>query len=156
MASAILAFIAFTGAFTPVDPPNLAYSTYLPGPAAVYSVADKTGALYFTFDSTSACYAGPSYDPRQPVVAAFIGRLEREGQTVTWVACVPGASGGIAIDDAAALYLATKSSGSSTITRLAADTLRPVYATALGAASVTALALDRAGSVYAAGAAGPE
>ncbi|MBL8295363.1 MAG: hypothetical protein JNN08_26190, partial [Bryobacterales bacterium] len=154
MLPVILAFIGVLDAFTPLAPPNLAYSTYLPGPTVAHSAVDNAGAQYFNFDSTSACDTAPSYAVAQPVVAVFVGRLEREGRTVTWITCLPGTSGGLAVDQTGVLYVATNSSGASTITKFAPDTFKPIYATTLSAASVAALALDRSGNVYATGSAG--
>jgi uncharacterized protein (TIGR03437 family) len=150
----MFAFIGVLNAFTPVASPNLAYSTYLPGPTVAYSAVDNAGAQYFTFDSTSACDTAPSYAVAQPVVAVFVGRLEREGRTVSWITCMPGTSGGLAVDQTGALYVATHSSGASTITKFAPDTFKPIYATTLNAASVAALALDRSGNAYVTGSAG--
>jgi uncharacterized protein (TIGR03437 family) len=151
--SEFVAFIGLLNAFTPVDPPNLAYSTYLPGPAVAYSVVDDVGVQYFNFDSTSACDTAPSYAVTRPTVAVFVGKLEREGRAVTWIACLPGTSGGLAVDQAGALYVATRSREASTITKLAPDTFKPLYATTLNGASAAALALDRSGNVYATGSA---
>lgn len=149
----MFAFIGVLSAFTPVAAPNLAYSTYLPGPTVAYSAVDSAGAQYFNFDSTSACDTAPSYAVAQPVVAVFVGRLEREGRAVTWITCLPGTSGGLAVDQTGALYVATHSNGASTITKFTPDTFKPIYTTTLSAASVAALALDRSGNVYATGSA---
>jgi len=44
MLAGVNAFIGVLGAFTPVAPPNLAYSTYRPGPTVAYSGVDNNGA----------------------------------------------------------------------------------------------------------------
>jgi hypothetical protein len=83
MLSGLFAFISLMNGFTPVDPPQLVYSTYLPGPAADHSVVDRASIQYFTYNSTSACDTAPEYVTSRTVVAVFVGTSACNSSTST-------------------------------------------------------------------------
>lgn len=150
---ACLALVGILRAQTFSNPPLVDYITYLPGSSVSYSAVDSSGYLYFSGVATSPCSLPVTTLRAADGVYGSITKLRPNGTGTVWTACLPGAVGGLALDGAGNIYVASNENGALIVTKLPPDASRIIYSTSILAATSTSLAVDQAGNAYIVGAA---
>jgi uncharacterized protein (TIGR03437 family) len=152
-----LLFVAFVVAIPALADTGalLSYSTWLPTKSVFYNAVDSSGAQYFSGAPTFPCQPAAGGPQVTEGDYRLIGKLRPHGDSLAWSVCLPGATRGLYVDTAGAVYSANQNGGSAILTKLAPDAQKVLYSVSIPFADARTITVGQDGSLYVAGVGNP-